>query len=499
MKTENSELRVGSSKHIESCTMLKYLTSTSLIFLAGCVSSTQIQTVPEEASIIFQSHSGETVDAFEGSFIVPENRGELDSRKLALKYVRFPSTAKSPGNPIIYLAGGPGGSGIETAKYNRFPLFMAMREFGDVIAFDQRGTGASNDLPNCTSSHHISSTQPTKDSEYFEIQRSAFAECLTFWDEQGFDIRGYTTIESASDLEDLRQHLGADKINLWGISYGSHLSLAALKQMDKNIERVVITAIEGLDQTIKLPARGDQYFDRLQAAINTVPEAKAKYPDIKGLIESVLTKLEAEPILLDVPVDNGESIPFLFQKRDLQQFTAALVMDPTRVVWILDVYRALDAGDTAPLISLLQRGVNPEETAVSFRPMTFLMDVASGTSSERQAMIDKQAKTALLGLHMNATMHLESIDPTLDLGDEFREPPKSDVPTLVLSGTLDGRTYPESGLEATVGLTNRQIVTVTNGGHNLFMLSPEITETIQNFMRGEIVDGRNIVVDLPEF
>ena len=44
---------------------------------------------------------------------------------------------------------------------------MAMREFGDVIAFDQRGTGASNDLPNCVSSENISATTPISDTDYF--------------------------------------------------------------------------------------------------------------------------------------------------------------------------------------------------------------------------------------------------------------------------------------------------------------------------------------------
>lgn len=457
------------------------------------------QVAPSETAIMFEAASGEKVAAFEGAFSVPENRNVDGSRMITLRYVRFPATGEQAGHPIVYLSGGPGGSGIQTAKYDRFPLFMAMREFGDVLAFDQRGTGASNDLPNCVSSHHISATSPTSDADYFETQRLAFAECLGFWRDAGIDVHGYNTVESVDDLDALRVHLGAEKINLWGISYGSHLSLAALKRMDDRLGRVVIAAIEGLDQTVKQPARGDLYFDRLQEAINGVPAAQAKYPDVKALIARVLDRLENEPLLLDIPTQEGAPLPYLLQRRDLQQITSALVADPARVTLILGVYQALDQGDISAITSLLVRAVDPADTAVTFRTMSYLMDIASGSGAARRAMITRQGQTALLGLHMNFSMHLETVDPSLDLGDEFRQPPVSDVPTLLLSGSLDGRTYPESGQEATVGLSSRESVRVTNGGHNLFMLSPEVTRTIQEFMRGTNVDGREIIVDLPEF
>jgi pimeloyl-ACP methyl ester carboxylesterase len=455
--------------------------------------------LPGEMPIIFEAISGEKVSAFEGVFTVPENRANTNSRTLKLKYVRFPATGKKFKIPTIYLAGGPGGSGITTAKYNRFPLFMAMREFGDVIAFDQRGTGASNDMPTCISSKEISYDKIISDDEYNSAQQAAFKECLGFWQSKGIDIHGYNTEESVADLNDLRKHLSAEKINLWGISYGSHLSLAALKSIDQHINRVVITAIEGLDQTIKLPARSDKYFDRLQAAINTNEATKAKYPDVKALISRVLNKLEEAPLELDIPVDEKNTLPFLLQKRDLQSFTGGMAADPVRIAWMLDIYRSIDSGDTGPLMALLSRAIDPTDVNVSFRPMSVLMDVASGTDQNRRSLVLKQGENALLGLQLNNTMHLETVQPSLDLGSNFRQPPQSEVPTLVFTGTLDGRTFPESAKEATSGLSQKQAVTVINGGHNLFMLSPEVTHTIQAFMRGENVDGREIFIDLPKF
>src|SRR5215216_1486879 len=97
----------------------------------------------------FENGKGEKVEAELGTLLVPENRSDPESNLIELAFVRFKSTGKTPGPPIVYLAGGPGGSGSGTAAGSRFPLFMAMREIGDVIAFDQRGTGLSKPNLGC--------------------------------------------------------------------------------------------------------------------------------------------------------------------------------------------------------------------------------------------------------------------------------------------------------------------------------------------------------------
>ena len=80
------------------------------------------------SSYKFETVDGEKVRAELGTLTVPENRSKKDSRTIQLKFVRFKSTSETPGSPIVYLAGGPGGSGIDTARGSRFPLFMALRE-----------------------------------------------------------------------------------------------------------------------------------------------------------------------------------------------------------------------------------------------------------------------------------------------------------------------------------------------------------------------------------
>ena len=85
----------------------------------------------------------------------------------------------------------------------------------------------------------------------------------------------------------------------------------------------------------------------------------------------------------------------------------------------------------------------------------------------------------------------------IDLGDDFRAKPESSIPTLVLTGSLDGRTYPESQREATSGLTNATHITVQGAGHNLFMASPEVEEVMSSFLSGQPVTRSTIEVSVP--
>ncbi len=452
---------------------------------------------PAEEAFTFEERGGAAVEAYRGSIQVRENRNNPDSRMIPISYVRFPATGEHKGPPIIYLAGGPGGSGVATAKYRRFKMFMAMRAYGDVIALDQRGTGASNILPECTSSQTAPTTERVSDADYIAIERAAFKECLAFWRAKGVDVEGYNTVENARDIDALREHLGAEKVVLWGTSYGSHLAFAALKQMGGRIERVVLSSAEGLDQTIKLPVLTDRYFDRLQAVVDQQPALQAVYGDIKGLMRRVHASLEAAPVLLNVKLKDGSVRDYLFQRRDMQRLASAMVSDPWGVKRLLALYLALDAGVTAPFEAMLGQWFTPGER-IKLDAMSNLMDVASGMSEKRRSLVKAQAKDALLGDWLNFTYHYDGIAPELDLGDAFRAGPVSDVPVLLFSGTLDGRTYLEGQREATAGLTGLTQVIVENAGHNLFMSSDEVQEAINHFMEGKPQPKDVITLGLPD-
>jgi pimeloyl-ACP methyl ester carboxylesterase len=471
------------------------------IFLVALCSFVELATSQTagaaEEAIAFKTRSGETVEAFRGTFQVPENRADPNSRPINVHYVRFPATGAKAGAPIVYLAGGPGGSGIDTAGGERFPLFMVMRQFGDVIALDQRGTGRSETAPKCVSDVVLPVDRVLQAKERNRLLHQAVEQCGKFWRVAGYDPSGYTTLESARDLEQLRIHLGASKISLWGISYGTHLALAAIKEMEPRLEKVILASVEGLDQTVKLPSETDAYFDRLQAVIDQQPAAKAAYPDIKTLIRRVHGKLDASPIRLSIPTKAGNK-DMLLTTEVMRLIASAMIADPGNAKQLLTLYLAVDAGVTDPVAGVLSQFMTPGAPE-EFRLMPTAMDIASGISPQRLARVEAEAMSALLGDLLNYPMPQLVGGLGLDLGEGFRSAPQSPVPVLVLTGTLDGRTYPKEQQAAVAGLTNSTTVIVENAGHNLFMASPEVTTVITEFMSGKSLHSTRIVVTPPNF
>ena len=186
--------------------MLRFLSIAAVLALSACAGApAELPSVPVAAAepapvltvepYIFTGPNGVKVEAEKGTFEVPENRNNPGSRKIKIGFVRFKSTSPNPGQPIVYLAGGPGGTGVFTAQGPRFPLFMSLREQADVIAYDQRGTGLSTPTPFCRADPAFAGTV-TREA-IVSFYRAGLSRCFEWWESQGIDIDAYNTLENA--------------------------------------------------------------------------------------------------------------------------------------------------------------------------------------------------------------------------------------------------------------------------------------------------------------
>ena len=85
--------------------------------------------------------------------------------------------------------------------------------------------------------------------------------------------------------------------------------------------------------------------------------------------------------------------------------------------------------------------------------MGLLVDCASGASAERLTRIEREAITTLLGNAINMPkFDLCDFLGVVDLGDEFRADLQTDVPVMLVSGSLDPRTPVSNAEQVLIGL-----------------------------------------------
>jgi len=435
----------------------------------------------------FENIKGEKTAAEFGTLLVPEKRGDPQSSLIELAFVRFKSTAPNPGPPIVYLAGGPGGSGIDAARGSRFPLFMAFREIADVIAFDQRGTGYSKPNLGCYERMALPlDVAPSRELAIKELRANAKA-CAEYWrDVQRVDLTGYNSNESADDLEDLRKALRVPKISLWGISYGTHLTFAALRRHPQSISRAILAGIEGPDHTYKLPANIQRHLEDLAALVKADPQIGKDIPDLLGLMKSVFDQLDAQPQTVEITDPRTQQkVRVIVNKFVMQYIVGNNIGTTVTANFPAFFYRASKGDFTNPAqvwLNISRQGIPSA--------MTFMMDCASGQTAARRELIAREAKDTLLEDLSNFPFPgvCEEWNAP-DLGDEFRSPLKSNVPVLFISGTLDARTPVSNAEEYLKGFTNGTHLIIDGAVHSdpLFLSSPKIKDGMMEFMRGQKV------------
>ena len=435
----------------------------------------------------FENAKGEKTAAEFGTLLVPEKRGDSQSNLIELAFVRFKSTATHPGPPIVYLAGGPGGSGIGAATGSRFPLFMAFREIADVIAFDQRGTGYSKPSLGCYERMSAPlDVAPSREMALKELRANAKG-CVNYWrDIQRVDLTGYNTNESADDLDDLRKALGVPKISLWGISYGTHLGLATIRRHPQSISRAMLAGVEGPDHTYKLPSNIQKHLEDLAAAIKADPQIGKDIPDFLGLMKSVFDRLDAQPETVEITDQRTkQKVRVIVNKFVMQYIVANNIGTTVTANYPALFYRASKGDFTNPAQVWLN--ISRQELGSA---MSFMMDCASGQTTARHEQIAREAKGTLLEDLFNFPFpDICEEWKAPDLGDEFRSPVKSNVPVLFISGTLDARTPVSNAEEYRKGFTNSTHMIIDGAVHSdpLFLSSPKIKDGMMEFLRGQPV------------
>ena len=388
-----------------------------------------------------------------GLFTVPANRETDSSRLITLGFVRFRSTAEKPGPPIVFLAGGPGDAATRAFQGMPASDLAELRSIGDVIAFDQRGTGISepHDV-RCQAQPPQPRDNPGNPDELLTSLRSALRTCLDSARTHGVDVMGLTTAESADDIAALARILHAQRVSLLAGSYGTHLALAAMRRHPALVARTVLVGVEGPDDTFKLPARVDSVLESIAAV---------RSPSLLHDLHALRDQLATLPVRYTFP--GGQTIAL--GPWDLQRWVAGALDSRRHIDAMLEGVSAMMTGD----YGILARWTLRQRFPPPLNLMHVAMDCASAASADRLARIRREAPDALLGDAINFPVSGLCDLPGLPrLPDDFRAPLVTDTPVLLIAGTFDGRTPVQNVRSLARTMPAARILVVDGASHDLF-------------------------------
>jgi pimeloyl-ACP methyl ester carboxylesterase len=399
-----------------------------------------------------------------------------------------------PGRRVLmYLSGGPGGAGVSEMLAVLEGLPELRRRF-TVVGFDQRGTGRSGVIrcPEMQRDNRVRST-------------SAAAACAR---RLGARRPFYTTPDSVEDMEAIRVALGARRLTLFGISYGTELALAYTRAHPDRVERMLLDSVVdpddpdpfGLTPIRAIPATLERLCPANCRGVTRDPGAD---------LAALTTALRANPLRGRVYDARGRGRTRILQPTSL----ADLLFDADYAPWIRAAVpaavRAALARDPAPLLRLqaLAAPLADNGSATSFsagRYSTICEETPlpwdAATPPEQRAAVATARATAL------GPAAFLPLDAAVAFADEIQlclawpapvrvlppPGPYPAVPTLLLQGQEDLRTPPAASQAVARRLARAQRVVVPGVGHAVTTADPSGCgrRRLLRFLRGERVAGR---------
>ncbi|MFB6618088.1 alpha/beta hydrolase [Streptomyces sp. NPDC085524] len=210
---------------------------------------------------------------------------------------------------LVFNFGGPGGSGITTLP-GAAKEYEALRERYDLVSFDPRGVGRSVPVV-CLGDKQLDAYYAQDSSPATPEQEKAFTDGIKQYqracERNAAKVLPYVGTENAArDMDRIRQALGDEKLNYFGISYGTELGGVYAHLFPKNVGRAVFDAVVDPTKNSEEGALGQAKGFQLalgnfaQDCVDRGDECKLQGSTAKEIEENVI-KLQKELAVKPIP------------------------------------------------------------------------------------------------------------------------------------------------------------------------------------------------------
>lgn len=402
-----------------------------------------------------------------GTITVPENRSVPTSRLISIPFLRVRSHAANPAEPIFALAGGPGQSNM---SWDRGKISVFLRNH-DFVTVGYRGVEGSVvlDLPEMTKAMKENGN-PLKEKSLRAIGRAWTAGADRLKSED-VDLDGYTMLEVIEDNESVRKAFGYERVNLLSESYGTRIAYLYGLRDPGSIFRSAMMAVNPPGHFVWNADMTDAQLREYSRLWSRDSVMIRKCPDLYKAVSEVLRSMPKRWLFFPIDADKVRIVTF------------ALLFHRSTAAMVFDTYVSAEHGDPSglALMSLAYDYVLPS--------MAVWGDMAcKAVSADFDSTFDYSAHDALSKTPLGSPMTASSWGPlkysrwpVKPLPEKFRSLRRSEVPTLLLSGSIDFSTpFYYAKDELLPYLPNGKQVVVSEYGHvnDLWQLNAESTRLI---------------------
>jgi pimeloyl-ACP methyl ester carboxylesterase len=288
---------------------------------------------------------------------VPISYGEPDGATLPLFLVRVVSGMQTDRiGSLVVNPGGPGASGADAAIGLALTLPEPILGRFDIVGFDPRGVGLSTPVE-CISDErkeeiYAAEPRPVSDDELdaaFSLAQDVADACA---EEYGDALGTFNTVDTARDMDRLREALGDDQLTFLGYSYGTTLGSTYAELFPDEVRGMVLDAavdpdVAAVEDAEQSAAAFEQGFDAFAANCAGLLAGCPLGAEPRQFVEQVLGRAEATPIPSSEPGETRQATPGIV----LTAIQAGLY-DTGSWPQLAQALAAAQAGDAKGLFSL---------------------------------------------------------------------------------------------------------------------------------------------------
>jgi pimeloyl-ACP methyl ester carboxylesterase len=423
-----------------------------------------------------------------GFLTVPERHSRPNGRAIRLMVAIVPAVSSQPAlDPIVHMTGGPGG-----VDFGEAPLMIAagLNQDRQLIMMEQRGSYLTEPALTCPVVDEFNAKLVGLRYDAKSTRRAHVAStraCRRQLVSRGVDLSAYNTSENALDFADLRRALGIAKWNVFGVSYGSDLAQRLMRIDPSGIRSVTLDSTVPT-ATVALPhvwANTRDGFSAVFRACSAQPACRGRYPHLERTFTRLVRSLEANPVTTTVTSAAGQRTRVVLDGGALVNWLVSVSLDTPHIAKVPAWIHALAAGDPKPIAAARAASVTP----AGFVSYGLLYGVICREWTPFAAPRDivRAGRRAFPGYPASVLAQAPQFPFFNDDCDawqvpraprSFRASTRSDIPTLILSGTFDAITPLTWAREVAKTLTRSTIVRFAGIGHSVLPQS-KCAQTIE--------------------